>query len=346
MMRILEFSPRIMNIDEIAKLAGVSTATISRVINASPKVKPSTSEHVRRIIERFNYVPNTSARSLRVGRTRLFGLIVSDIKNPFFPELIDRFEALAEQHGGDVIFTHTNYDLARLDRCVRRMVERNVDGIAVMTSEIDAPVLRYLARTQLPVVLLNQAGKIAAGFSSIAVDYEPGYLEAVEHLRRLGHRDIGFLAGPEAIGSGGRRFIAFQRAMDQQGLKLRKKWIVPGDFYVEGGRRAMADLLDQEHRPSAVIAANDLMAVGALQALHLAKMSAPEDISIIGFDNIDACTMTNPTLTSIGLSRETIATEAFYVLYKMMNSERKIRLGTKLVSTTLVVRASTGPVKR
>lgn len=334
-----------MNIDEIAKLAGVSTATISRVINDSPKVKPSTSEHVRRVIEQFNYVPNTSARSLRVGRTRLFGLIVSDIKNPFFPELIDRFEALADQHGGDVIFTHTNYDVARLDRCVRRLVERNVDGIALMTSEIEASVLRYLERTKIPVVLLNRTEKMAAGFNNIVVDYEPGYEQAVEHLRHLGHRDIGFLAGPESISSANRRFLAFQRGMEQKGLKVRKKWIVPGDLHVEGGRHAMAALLEQGPRPTAVIAVNDLSAVGALQAAHAAKLSVPQDISIIGFDNIDVCAMTSPPLTTIGLSREMIATEAFQVLNKMATSERKPKPSTRLISTALVIRESTGQPK-
>lgn len=335
-----------MNIDEIAKLAGVSTATISRVINESPKVKPSTSERVRRIIEQFNYVPNTSARSLRIGRTRLFALVVSDIKNPFFPELIDKFEALAEKHGGDVLFTHTNYDQARLGQCVRRMVERNVDGIALMTSEIEPSVLRYLERTKIPVVLLNRTEREAAGFNNIVVDYEPGYRQAVDHLRHLGHREIGFLGGPATVSSAARRLTAFERAMKQYELKLRKNWMMSGDFSVEGGRRAMAALLELQRCPSAVIAVNDLTAVGALQALHAAKMRAPEDVSVIGFDNIDACTMTNPLLTTIGLSRETIAAEAFHLLYKMAIAERKVKPVTKLVSTELVVRESTGKAKR
>jgi alpha-N-arabinofuranosidase len=125
-----------MDIQQVAKRAKVSTATVSRVLNGSSSVRDATSAHVRKVIAELDYVPNSHARSLRAGRTRMFGLIVSDINNPFFPELIDAFEALASQHGIDVIFTHTNYDPKRLRSCIRRMVERGVDGIAVMTSEV------------------------------------------------------------------------------------------------------------------------------------------------------------------------------------------------------------------
>src|SRR5580692_5060823 len=130
-----------MDILQVAKRANVSTATVSRVLNGFPGVREATVLRVRRAIAEMNYVPNPNARSLRVGRTRLFGLIVSDVNNPFFPELIDAFEALATAEGIEVIFTHTNYDPKRLHNCIRRMIERSVDGIAVMTSEVNQEAL-------------------------------------------------------------------------------------------------------------------------------------------------------------------------------------------------------------
>src|SRR5580704_894055 len=144
-----------MDILQVAKRAKVSTATVSRVLNGFPGVREATVARVRRAVAEMNYVPNPNARSLRVGRARMFGLIVSDINNPFFPELIDAFEALAAEKGIDVIFTHTNYDPKRLQSCIRRMVERSVDGIAVMTSEVNREALES-APKHIPLVLMNQ----------------------------------------------------------------------------------------------------------------------------------------------------------------------------------------------
>src|SRR5579863_6804072 len=158
-----------MDIQQVAKRAKVSTATVSRVLNGSPSVSKETSARVRKVITDLKYVPNNHARNLRVGSARMFGLIVSDINNPFFPELIDAFEALASQHGIDVIFTHTNYDPLRLQSCIRRMVERNVDAIAVMTSEVDERALE-LASARVPLVLMNQPA-LSKLYRNVPVEY-------------------------------------------------------------------------------------------------------------------------------------------------------------------------------
>src|SRR5437868_2523262 len=167
-----------MDIQQVAKRAKVSTATVSRVLNGARNVSEETSSRVRKVIAELNYVPNNHARNLRVGSARMFGLIVSDINNPFFPELIDAFEALASQHGIDVIFTHTNYDPKRLYSCIRRMVERNVDAIAVMTSEVDAQALE-LASARVPLVLMNQSA-FADQYRNVPVEYATGFKEALE----------------------------------------------------------------------------------------------------------------------------------------------------------------------
>jgi LacI family transcriptional regulator len=334
-----------MNIIDIARLAGVSTATVSRALNGSDKVRPKTAAHVKRIIAKVHYVPNTSARVLRVGKSMLFGLIVSDIKNPFFPELIDKFEALAVQQGIDVIFTHTNYDPARQAHALRRLVERNVDAIAVMTSEISLKGLEAVKVVGTPMVLLNQL-ELAPNFNNVAVDYISGFGEAVAHLKELGHRGIGYLAGPASLSSALCRTKAFHAAMQAARLPVKKQWIAVGDFHIEGGYAAMTQLLRLNNPPGAVIAANDMMAVGALQAANALKVPIPKRLSLIGFDNLNACTMLTPSLTSIAVSRDEIAVHAFEMLFRESSAKRKSKAQLHTIQTRLITRQSTGrPVK-
>ena len=331
-----------MDIQQVSKRAGVSTATVSRVLNGSPKVRPATSERVRRVIAKLNYVPNNSARNLRIGRSEMFGLIVSDIRNPFFPDLIDQFDALATAHQIDVVFTHTNYHTQRLAHCIRRLVERNVDGIAVMTSEVDEAALRPATQRDIPVVLLNQPS-LRAKYRTVQVDYARGYREAFGHLVELGHRNVLFLSGPDTLSSVHRRRKAFEAAAKNLGIQRAARYVSSGDMQVEGGRIAMENILRLQPRPTALIAANDLLAVGAVQAAIAAGLRVPRDISIIGFDDLPVATMMHPKLTTIHLSRQEIAEQAFSQLMGFHDEkslvpkdlERKIR-------PSLVVRESTG----
>src|SRR6266403_2323396 len=269
-----------MNIEHVAKRANVSTATVSRVLNGFPGVRAKTVARVQRAVSEMNYVPNPNARSLRVGATRLFGLIVSDVNNPFFPELIDAFEALASAEGIDVIFTHTNYDLKRLHNCIRRMIERSVDAIAVMTSEVEEESLKQAQRAGVPIVLMNQR-RLAGKYPNIPVEYATGFREALDHLLSLGHSDIGFIGGPQSLNSARRRKDAFRAALRAHGLHVRSEWIAEGDMRIEGGRTAMQRLLACNPRPTAVLASNDLMAVGALQAAQAARISVPKNLSLL-----------------------------------------------------------------
>jgi LacI family transcriptional regulator len=331
-----------MDIQQVAKRAKVSTATVSRVLNGSSNVREKTFAHVRSVIAEMNYVPNTHARSLRVGRARMFGLIVSDINNPFFPELIDAFEASATEHGIDVIFTHTNYDPKRLRSCIRRMVERSVDGIAVMTSEVDQEALE-LAPRHIPLVLMNQPAYMGR-YRNVPVEYSTGFREALEHLRSLGHKDIGFIAGPLTLSSAKRRRQEWAMAMKRLKLPVRNEWIATGDMRVEGGERAMQKLMSFAARPSAVLTSNDLMAIGALQAALHAGLSIPADVSIIGFDDLPIASMVVPQLTSIQLPRREIAAHAFSSLLQATRDGTVAK--SEVVHPRLIVRKSTGPVRR
>ena len=329
-----------MDIQQVAKRANVSTATVSRVLNGFPGVREKTVERVRRAIAEMNYVPNPNARSLRVGKTRLFGLIVSDVNNPFFPELIDAFEALASAQGIEVIFTHTNYDPARLKSCIRRMVERSVDAIAVMTSEVEEASLGQAVRAGVPVVLMNQR-KLAGRYPNIPVEYATGFREALVHLLALGHRDIGFISGPTSLNSAQGRKDAFKSALRAHGLTVRSEWIAAGNMRVDGGRTAMEHLLAANPRPTAVLASNDLMAVGALQAAHEAHIRVPKELSIIGFDDLPITEMVTPALSTIRHPRREVAARAFDCLSMAVKGE--LVEMTEVLHPHLVIRASTAP---
>lgn len=327
-----------MDIQQVAKRARVSTATVSRVLTGSAKVRETTSARVRKAVAELNYVPNTSARSLRVGHSRLLGLIVSDINNPFFPELIDAFEGLAADQGIEVIFTHTNYDLNRLRSSVRRMVERNVDGIAVMTSEMREDALTQIPRS-IPVVLMNQRS-LQDRYANVPVEYGNSFHQALEYLLSLYHRDIGFIAGPPELSSAKRRRRDWELAMKHLKLRVRPEWIVTGDMRVESGEAAMRTLLTLRRRPTAVLANNDLMAVGALQAAHHTGIRVPKELSLIGFDDLPLACMMVPQLTSICIPRREIAAHAFACLLRAIRGEKPMPCAS--VYPKLVIRQSTG----
>lgn len=334
-----------MDILQVAKRAKVSTATVSRVLNGFPGVREKTKARVRRAVAEMNYVPNPNARSLRVGRSRLFGLIVSDVNNPFFPELIDAFESVAASQGIEVIFTHTNYDPARLQSSIRRMVERGVDAIAVMTSEVAPEALEQAVRAGLPLVLMNQ-GEIGEKYPNVRVEYATGFREALEHLLAIGHRDIGFIAGPKDLYSAQCRKEAFRSALRTHGLSLRREWVATGDMRVEGGYAAMLELLRCRPRPTAVLASNDLMAVGALQAAHEAGIRVPRDVSVIGFDDLPISAMVHPALSTIRHPRREVAARAFACLQQALNGA-KVEV-TEPLHPHLVLRHSTAspPARR
>jgi LacI family transcriptional regulator len=330
-----------MDIQEVARRANVSTATISRVMNGSSKVKPSTFERVKRIIEELHYVPNTSARTLRAGKSQLLGLIVSEINNPFFPELIDDFEARARQQNIDVIFTHTNYQSERLEQCLRRLIERNVDGIAVITSETNPSAFAYAERHRRPFVLMNQEGA-RTRYNNIYVDHMSGMLEAIRHLHKLGHRRIAFVSGPSNFSSTMERREAFLASMKLCRLKVQNEWLIDGDLHMEGGEVAMASILRMKNPPTALMCTNDLMAFGALRTAHEHNISVPEEFSIIGFDNLPVCDMVTPPLSSVDIPRRQIASHAFRMLLKAAETNGR-KLPTPTIKTVLTLRKSTAP---
>ena len=254
-----------MDIRTIARMAKVSIATVSRVMNHVTTVNPAMAKRVWDVIEKLDYVPNTQARALVSGRSRLFGLLISEITNPFFPELIQGFEDVAVEHGYEILVSSTNYDPKRMAHCIRRMIERKVEGVAVMTFGIEQPLLEQLAKRQVPLVFVD-VGPDRPGISVLKVDYQHGIRQAVQHLAKLGHEQIGFVSGPMRLNSAKARLQAFSTAMRECSLDTKPEWMIEGDHTLDGGVTVMETLIQGKHMPTAIMCSNDMTAIGVLHA--------------------------------------------------------------------------------
>lgn len=332
---------RRLDIRDVARHARVSIATVSRTINRIPTVDQQLAERVWKAIEELNYFPNTQARALVSGRTRLLGLLVSEITNPFFPELIEGFEEIAVAHGYEILIGSTNYDLTRMATCIRRMLERHVEGVAVMTFGIEQPLLEELSARDIPMVFVD-AGPPGPLIRALAVDYGKGISEGIEHLAGFGHRSIAFISGPLRQGSAQARKVAFLESLLKAGLTPNPAWLVEGDHTLEGGMRAMEHLLSLPERPTAVMCSNDMTAIGALRVLARAGIDVPGKMSVIGFDDIHLAEFVFPPLTTVRMSRKELARGAFESLRAVTEKLDQSPPRHWTVSTQLIVRESTG----
>jgi DNA-binding LacI/PurR family transcriptional regulator len=332
---------RMPDIRAVAAVAKVSIATVSRTINGSPLVSERLNRRVWQAIKQLNYLPNTHARTLVSGRSRLFGIIVENISNPFFPDLIQSFEEIAVANGYEILVSSTNSDPAVLAACARRMLERKVDGVAVMTFGEEEPVLDQLVHRGIPIVLAEFKLDDPKA-STILLDYSTGIHAAVCHLADLGHQGIAFLAGPHSLHSAITRENDFRTAMEAVGLSIEKKWVIECDHTLKGGVAGFEQLQKLAARPTAIICSNDITAIGVLRAAYMAGLRVPQDLSVIGLDDIDFAEFTLPPLTTIRLSRADLARAAFDALRMQAEDPRNPQMQREfLVSTSLVVRGST-----
>ena len=330
-----------MNIREIAKRAKVSTATVSRTINRLPSVKPHLAKRVMKVINELGYFPNTQARALVSGRSRIFGLIVSEITNPFFPEIVHVFEDVAVQHNYEILMTSTVHDPERMRNAVRRLLEHRVEGVAVMTFGMEESLLDDLRLRNVPMVFVD-VGPPRPRINNIRIDYLHGIRQAVQHLAAMRHKKIAFIAGPLALKSARARKDAFVESMDEIGLEVDPHFLVEGDHTLEGGQEAFAKLLDLRAMPTAILCSNDMTAIGVMRKSYERKIGIPGELSVVGFDNIRLSQYLLPPLTTIEMSQAELGRLAFRALLSDVQRESPNPKGTEFVlKTSLVLRDST-----
>jgi LacI family transcriptional regulator len=333
-----------MRIKDIAREAGVSTATVSHVINKTKYVSDPTRVRVEKAIKKFDYHPNAHAQSLALGRSKIIGLLVSDISNPFFPELIKSIEAAVIAAGYNLFLLNTNYETDRTVEYVQRLIQMKVAGIVLMIAEFDDALVTEAKKKKTSFVF-QDLGFVGEKVSNIILDYAVGIEEAVQHLVSLGHTNIVHIAGSHEIHSARVRRQAFVESMKRHLPKTKSPRIYEGDFRFEGGRLAASHVLADKDLPTAVVVANDLMALGAMQEFKSAGLHIPQDISIIGFDDISFASLSEPALTTVCSPRIEMGRRAFEAL--LLSIEKPHQMGVEItVPTYLIKRGSTAPPKR
>jgi DNA-binding LacI/PurR family transcriptional regulator len=335
-----DVAPKV-DIRGVAARARVSIATVSRAMNHVATVDPILAERVWKAAAELNYFPNTEARALASGKSKLLGLIVSEITNPFFPELIQEFEQVAVERGYEILIGSTNYETKRMELCARRMLERKVDGVAIMTFGIEEFLLDRFAADRIPVVFIDPAPSRPLS-SFLAVDYRAGIYEGVQHLAVLGHRNIGFISGPLRLRSSEARKVAFLDCLRSTGIKANPSWLIEGTHTLDGGRDAMQKILALKQWPTAIMCSNDMTAIGVQHALFEANLKVPEDFSLIGFDDIRLAEYTIPPLTTVRMSCKDLALKAVGNLLSNLQSSTTRPETEAKINTRLIVRQTTG----
>jgi DNA-binding LacI/PurR family transcriptional regulator len=328
-----------MTLQEVARKARVSTATVSRVLNNPDSVKSTTRARVLKIVQELKYSPNQHARGLAGARSRSIGVIVSNIENPFFLDVYKTVEAGALAAGYDVIMANTDYSSERLVTSIRLLLGRRPAGLAAIVSEMDATLIQELSSQRIPVVFYD-VGTPRKNITNIRVDYRAGMDKLTAYLHSLGHRRIGYVGHHAMLGPIRERVQAVRDASSRfPGLEVDVA--VDADT-LEGGRQAARTLLARSARLTALVCVNDVMAVGALRELRTRGRRVPEDVSVTGFDNVTLAQFSVPALTTVHIPREQIGR----TICECLMRDDVPRDREYVIEPELVVRDSTGPAAR
>lgn len=311
-------------IKDVAKLAGVSTTTVSHVINNTRFVAKKTKTIVWAAIKTLNYSPSAVARSLKVNHTKSIGLLATSNKAPYFAEVIESVENNCYSQGYTLILCNSHNNLNKQQAYLQMLAQKRVDGLLVMCSEYPKQLLGMLEEYRnIPMVVMDW-GQAHGDFTDVIIDNAVygGYL-AGRYLIERGHRDLGIISGPLKRNTGSGRRQGFLNAMKEANIQPHDKWIVEGDFEPSSGYDAMKQILNHQQRPSAIFCGGDIMAMGAICAANELGIRVPHDISIIGYDNVRNARFFTPALTTIHQPKERLGQMAFTMLLDRIINKRK-----------------------
>lgn len=324
---------------DVAKKAGVSAATVSHVINDTKFVSPELKQKVNEAVRLLNYRPNIVARSLVTKMTKLVGIVVNDITNPYYGEIAQGMEEIAHKHGYAVALCLASGDF---DSYLSSIIQRQMDGIFVATtsSVVSAEQLQNLVDTGIAVV--NGGAE-----SEINFNYTNAMNSLMKYFAGMGHKRIGYLSGLSLRSNSNDRYLLYREALERLGFDFNEQWAVDGMYpYItdhRSGYEAMKTLLKRDTRVTAIFATNDYMAFGAIKAIREAGLKIPEDISIAGCDDVFLAECFDPPLTTIRVPKKELGRQAMYMI---LNAIREKKNSTLLLEADLMIRGSTGPAKR
>ncbi len=332
-----------MTINDIARMAGVSKGTVSRVINNNPRgVSEETRQHILDIIERVGYVPNRMAGSITLARTKMLGLIIPDIQNMFFPQMVRGAEDCAMEHGYTLFLCNSDSNIQKEQQYLQAFIEKRVDGILINScgERMEERLRRSIQKSNIPVVLLDRRSKDFPGAPGIFVDNEEGAYTGTCHLIDSGCTAICFLGGPEGVNTTAERFRGYRQALKESGISFRPEYVLYGSYSTLSGYERMKNILESELKIDGVFAGADIIAVGALRALRERQVSVPEEISVLGFDNIAISADLSPSLTTMAQPIYEIGYRAVSKLLAQIHRDPGCDR-SEWMHTTLVLREST-----
>lgn len=325
---------------DVAQRAGVSIATVSRVLNDSPHVRPAVKRKVLRAIKALNYQPNRTAQRLRAKQSKVLSLIISDIQNPFFTAVVRGIEDVAYQNGYSLLLCNSDEDPEKEQLYVDVMRAEAVAGVIIASASEAEPHIDDLLDAHIPVVAIDRRIKDRR-VDSVLVANTQGAYNAVAHLIALGHRRIGFIGLPLTRTMGRERYEGYQRALRANGLSVTRSYVRIADAKQHGGHDSTLDLLTQAPHLTALFVANNLMTLGALEALRERGLKIPDDISIIGFDDMPWANLLQPPLTAIAQPTYAMGQKAAELLLERLQNPHQPISHIQL-DTTLIVRGSIG----
>jgi LacI family transcriptional regulator len=306
---------------DVAREAGVSMATVSRVVNGNPNVKPSTRKKVLEAIERLGYRPNAVARGLASKKTTTVGVIIPDISSIFFAELARGIEDIATMYKYNIILCNSDQNKEKEIHLLNTLLGKQVDGIVFMGGKITDEHVEEFKRSPVPIVLAATVDT-KKEIPSVNIDYEKAVFDAVQALVEKGHKNVAMVSGPlEDPINGFLKFSGYRNALEQSNIEINEEMIYIGDYTYDSGIEAIEVFLNQENKPTAVFVGTDEMALGVIHGAQDKGYKVPEDIEVIGFDNTRLAQMVRPTLTTVVQPMYDIGAVGMRLLTKLMNKE-------------------------
>ncbi len=329
-------------IRDVAEAAGVSVATVSRVINGRPDVSPATRDAVLRVARAHNFTTNRSARALTVGRTGLIGLTLPYVDENYFTAILSgASEALYEQDQR-ILLCPTHHEHDREVTLLERLMNGTTDGAIILLPEESSDELRKLQDAGYPFVVADPRQPLDEGIPAVSATHSTGARVATDHLLRLGHRRIGLITGTSGWMAADERLEGYTTALATAGVPFRSDLVIDGRFTLESGHAAARRFLDRDDPPTAIFASNDNMAVGAMRAVLERGLRVPEDVSIVGFDDTEVARSVYPRLTTVRQPLAELGRTAVSLLNRLIDGQTIEALRVEL-ATRLIVRESSGP---
>lgn len=328
-------------ITEVAKRAGVSPMTVSRVVNRSGYASPATRAKVEVAVAELGYVPNAVARHLRSKRTKTIALVMSDITNPFFTTIARGVEDAASPHGYAVMFANTDESESEEIAYLQMLAQRQIDGVLLVPAGNSAASFRLLRAQEIPVVVLDR--RVTRAVDQVRCDSEAGAYELVHHLTELGHRRIAVITGRRNISTSTDRVKGYERALRAAGLPVDPDLVTYDSFSLEGGYRQVKQILSKEPRPTAIFATNNFLAFGAMRALREARLRIPDDCSVVTFDDLPAEWHDDPFITVLNQPAYELGRRATEVLLSRLEGSARPKRQAIVLPGELIIRRSSGP---